>query len=99
MIKLKPDHEKRPIWISPDGRFFLETFNPLYKQATDFMIAIAEPVSRPNFIHEYVLTPYSLYAAGSVGLHEKDIFMVLDKLAKNEDIPDDVKYTISNHSS
>lgn len=69
MIKLKEDHEKRPIWISPDGKIFLEAFSPLYKQATDFLIAIAEPVSRPTFIHEYALTPYSLYAAGSVGLH------------------------------
>jgi hypothetical protein len=48
MIKLKEDHEKRPIWISPDGRIFLEAFSPLYKTATDFLIAIAEPVSRPT---------------------------------------------------
>ncbi|KAH9399338.1 Solute carrier organic anion transporter member 5A1 [Tyrophagus putrescentiae] len=33
---------------------FLETFSPLYKQAQDFLITIAEPVSRPETIHRYV---------------------------------------------
>ena len=74
MVTLKEDHEKRPIWISPDGKLFLEAFSPLYRAATDFLIAIAEPVSRPKFIHEYMLTPYSLYAAVSVGLSKEDIF-------------------------
>jgi DNA excision repair protein ERCC-3 len=40
-----------------------------------------------------------LYAAGSVGLHQNDIFMVLDKLAKNLEIPDEVKETIKIYSS
>ncbi len=73
-IKLKEDHEKRPIWIAPDNRIFLEAFSPLYRDATDFLIAIAEPVSRPTYIHEYILTPYSLYAAVSVGLTKNEIF-------------------------
>jgi DNA excision repair protein ERCC-3 len=50
-IQLKPDHSKRPIWIIPDNKIVLEAFSPLYKQATDFLIAIAEPVSRPTFFH------------------------------------------------
>ena len=29
----------------------MEAFNPLYKVATDFLIAIAEPISRASFIH------------------------------------------------
>jgi len=31
---------------------------------------------RPSFIHEYKLTPYSLYAAVSVGLQTEDIIDV-----------------------
>ena len=31
---------------------------------------------RPSFIHEYKLTPYSLYAAVSVGLQTEDIISV-----------------------
>ena len=37
---------------------------------------IAEPVSRPEFVHEYKLTSYSLYAAVSVGLQTHDIIEV-----------------------
>lgn len=54
-LELKADHANRPLWACADGRIFLETFSPLYKQAYDFLIAIAEPVCRywissPNVI-------------------------------------------------
>eukprot|EP00879_Flechtneria_rotunda_P000696 GHRR01000813.1.p1 GENE.GHRR01000813.1~~GHRR01000813.1.p1 ORF type:complete len:1479 (+),score=656.13 GHRR01000813.1:508-4437(+) len=79
---LKRDHYNRPLWVCSDGRIFLETYSPIYKQAYDFLIAIAEPVCRPESIHEYVLTPQSLYAAVSVGLDKGTIISVLDKLSK-----------------
>lgn len=40
--------DRRPLWVCPDGRIFLETFSPVYKPASDFLIAIAEPVCRPE---------------------------------------------------
>jgi DNA excision repair protein ERCC-3 len=47
LLKLKPDHAYRPLWINPeDGRIILEGFSPLAEQAQDFLVAIAEPVSR-----------------------------------------------------
>ena len=46
-LHLKPDHVSRPIWISPeDGHIILEAFSPIAEQAQDFLVAIAEPVSR-----------------------------------------------------
>lgn len=54
-MELKPDHQVRPIWVCPDGHIFLETFSPVYKQAYDFLIAIAEPVCRPALMHEYAV--------------------------------------------
>lgn len=82
-LKLKPDHASRPLWISPnDGRVILESFSPLAEQAQDFLVTIAEPVSRPSHIHEYRITAYSLYAAVSVGLETEDIISVLDRLSK-----------------
>ena len=47
-LSLKEDHANRPLWVTPDLRIFLETFSPIYKQAYDFLIAIAEPVCRPE---------------------------------------------------
>ncbi|KAG7089806.1 transcription factor TFIIH complex ERCC-3 subunit [Marasmius oreades] len=82
-LHLKPDHASRPLWISPDdGHIILEKFSPIAEQAQDFLTAISEPVSRPTFIHEYKLTPYSLYAAVSVGLQTEDIIEVLNRLSK-----------------
>ncbi|KAA8901907.1 hypothetical protein TRICI_005985 [Trichomonascus ciferrii] len=82
-LSLKPDHESRPLWINPeDGRIILESFSPLAEQAQDFLVTIAEPVSRPSYIHEYRITTYSLYAAVSVGLETNDIISVLNRLSK-----------------
>ncbi|PRQ56830.1 putative DNA helicase [Rosa chinensis] len=81
-LELKPDHPNRPIWACPDGRIFLESFSAVYKQAYDFLIAIAEPVCRQELMHEYNLTPHSLYAAVSVGLATETIISVLNKLSK-----------------
>ncbi|QHS73879.1 TFIIH/NER complex ATPase/helicase subunit SSL2 [Saccharomyces paradoxus] len=82
-LRLRPDHASRPLWISPsDGRIILESFSPLAEQAQDFLVTIAEPISRPSHIHEYKITAYSLYAAVSVGLETDDIISVLDRLSK-----------------
>lgn len=87
---LKPDHANRPLWVCPDGRIFLETFSHVYRQAYDFLIAVAEPVSRPESLHEYALTPHSLYAAVSIGLETRTIETVLDRLSKVP-LPDEVR--------
>ncbi|GAM22372.1 hypothetical protein SAMD00019534_055470 [Acytostelium subglobosum LB1] len=84
ICQLKQSNISRPMWVCPDGHIFLETFSPIYKEASDFLVAIAEPVCRPQLIHEYQLTPYSLYAAVSVGLETADIINVLGRLSKME---------------
>ncbi|KAJ8314390.1 hypothetical protein KUTeg_008951 [Tegillarca granosa] len=82
VLQLKLDHSSRPLFVAPNGHIFLESFSPVYKHAHDFLIAISEPVCRPEFIHEYKLTAYSLYAAVSVGLETKDIIEYLRRLSK-----------------
>lgn len=82
ILELKLDHESRPLWVAPNGHIFLESFSPVYKHAHDFLIAISEPVCRPENIHEYKLTAYSLYAAVSVGLQTADIIEYLRRLSK-----------------
>ncbi|CAB4386763.1 DNA repair helicase rad25 [Rhizophagus irregularis] len=89
-IKLKKDHANRPLWINPTtGHIILEGFSPFAEKAQDFLITISEPVSRPSHIHEYKLTPYSLYAAVSVGLETEAIIDVLKILSKIE-IPESI---------
>ena len=81
-MTMKPDHASRPLYVAPDGHIFLESFSPVYRHARDFLIAISEPICRPRFIHEFRLTPYSLYAAVSVGLETEDIIEYLTRLSK-----------------
>jgi len=88
-MQLRPDHGNRPLWVAPNGHVFLESFSPVYKHAHDFLIAISEPVCRPEHIHEYKLTAYSLYAAVSVGLQTHDIVEYLKRLSKTS-IPEGI---------
>lgn len=97
-LQLKEDHMRRPIWVLPNLMIYLETFSPVYQQAYDFLIAIAEPVSRPRYIHEYEMNEYSLYAAVSIGITQDQIIAVLEKLSKTY-LSDSTKQFIINSTS
>jgi hypothetical protein len=75
-LKLKPDHVHRPIYVTKDNLIILEAFSPLYLQAYDFLVAIAEPESRPEFVHRYRLTKNSLYAAVAMSIDADTIIRV-----------------------
>jgi len=79
---LKPDHHNRPLWVNDAGGVILESFHPLFDEAQDFLINIAEPQSRVSRMHEYQLTMHSLFAAVSVGHTSQEIVDRLDKYSK-----------------
>lgn len=82
---LKPNHHLRPLWIDPqNGKVVLETFAPSFKAAQNFLINIAEPQSRTTNMHEYTISPHSLFAAVSVGLTEQDIIRDLELFSKTK---------------
>ena len=83
-LKLKHDHEKKPLWVCPNGRILLESGSPVEKEAVDFLVAIAEPRCRTRFLQEYQLTSYSLYAGASMGLLTEDILTALRRFSKTE---------------
>jgi DNA excision repair protein ERCC-3 len=98
-LPLKPDFKDRPIWIDPQrGRIILENFSPVAETVKDFLITVAEPLSRPTFLHEYSLTTHSLYAAISVGLEAKDIINALARFSKTE-LPESIRLFIANSTS
>jgi hypothetical protein len=94
-LELKPDHQSRPFWVTPDGLIILEAFSPWYARAYDFLVAIAEPVSRPELIHKYKLTSGSLYAAVSVNIETESIIHTLGLWCKTE-LPEEVVAFIRN---
>ena len=70
---LQEGHESRPFWVTKKGEIILEAFNPLYSQAYEFVIAIAQPVSRTEFIHQYLITMTSLLGASAYNLSAEGI--------------------------
>lgn len=82
--RLKPDNQSRPLWVNNAGGIILESFHPLFDEAQDFLINIAEPQSRVSRMHEYQLTTHSLFAAVSVGHSTKEIIDRLDSYSKTE---------------
>ncbi|KAI5147955.1 DNA excision repair protein ERCC-3 [Enteropsectra breve] len=82
-LKMKTNHSEFPLWINYNGLIIVEMFKLNSKAVAEFLIAIAEPVSRPQNIHEYQVTAYSLYAAASVGLTTDDILKTLNRFSKN----------------
>ncbi|CAK9110686.1 General transcription and DNA repair factor IIH helicase subunit XPB2 (TFIIH subunit XPB) (ERCC3 homolog 2) (RAD25 homolog 2) (AtXPB2) (XPB homolog 2) [Durusdinium trenchii] len=80
---MQADHTQRPLWVHESGRIYFESFHVQAAQVADFLIAIAEPVSRPQVIHEYQITSLSLTAAIANGISVEQIIKVLVKLSKN----------------
>src|SRR5690242_11290296 len=79
---LKPDQQNRPLWVNDAGGIIIESFHPLFDEAQDFLINIAEPQSRVSKMHEYQLTTHSLFAAVSVGHSSQEIIDKLDRYSK-----------------
>ena len=90
-MPLLQDHAQRPLWVTDDGHIYLEMFHQA--KVYDFIITIAEPIYRPLLMHEYQLTPYSLYGAVSVGLDTETILTDLNRLCKTR-VPDRVERMI-----
>ena len=86
----KDRHETHPIWVMPDGKIFLESFSKFYVSVCEFLVAIAEPRSRPDHIHEWKLTENSLYGAAATGLAANEILDKLQMLSKARELPDSV---------
>lgn len=83
-LRLKRDHESRPLWVTRDHLILLEAFSPIYQQTYDFLVAISEPEARPEFIHRYRLTQNSLYAAVAIAIDTETIIRVLGTLCKTD---------------
>lgn len=47
-------HPNKPLILCPDLTIIVETFNPLYQVAFEFLMSVAEPISRSEHIHEYM---------------------------------------------
>ena len=61
-LPLKADHAQRPLWVCPDGAVFLEASSSLYAVALR-LFSTRRAGGATEHVHQYKLTPHSLYAA------------------------------------
>lgn len=85
--------QDRPCLIFPDGHIFLETFSPFYERVVDFIIAIADPCSRPAHMHEFQLNEYSIFSSITLGISCEEIISTMELISKNE-ITEELKTNI-----
>ena len=87
----KSDAHARPLWVTGDGMIIVEYFSQNFTQLLrDFLVAIAEPVSRPSNMHVYQLKKETLYAAASSGI-ETDAIIDNLEVASKAPLPESVK--------
>lgn len=89
-LKLKQDFEEKPFIILPNHLIFVETFHSCSEISEDFLSCISEPLSRTEYIHEYQITEYSLYAGASLGITYIEMIQILDRFSKLE-LENDIK--------
>ena len=70
---------------------YLETFNPKFKEGYEFVVLIAEPRSRQEFIQSFKINQASLYASVTLGYDSDKIIELLNQFNKFKEIPAEIK--------
>lgn len=78
---------------------FLETFSPNFKDAYEFIVIVAEPNSRQEFIQTYHLKPASLFSAITFGFSAEYIVQKLGEFNKFDEVSLYVKKFITENAS
>ncbi len=66
---------------------FLETFSPKFKECYEFIVLIAEPKSRQEFIQSFEINSASLFASVTLGYNSKKILKTLQEYNKFTEMP------------
>lgn len=86
----KPDN---PLIVQSDHTILLETQGPRFEEGRDALLAFAELVKSPEYVHTWRITPLSLWNAAAAGHSAEALTEVLTRLAKYP-VPDAVLDTV-----
>lgn len=84
---------ENPLIVQGDLSVLLEVQSPRYEEARDRLLAFAELVKSPEYVHTWRITPLSLWNAAAAGHEADEVIGALSQLAKYP-IPDSVPQTI-----
>ncbi len=71
-----------PLIVQGDHTLLLETMGPRYAEARDRLLAFAELVKSPEYVHTWRITALSLWNAAAAGHTPDEVIDTLDDLAK-----------------
>ncbi|MBX2799446.1 MAG: DEAD/DEAH box helicase [Myxococcales bacterium] len=93
MTHYVPDN---PLIVQGDHTVLLETVGPRYEEGRDALLAFAELVKSPEYVHTWRITPLSLWNAAAAGHTADSVVQVLTDLAKYP-VPENVPVSIREH--
>ena len=85
-----------PLVVQGDHTLLLETMSPGFEEARDALLAFAELVKSPEYVHTWRITPLSLWNAASAGHTADEVIATLERWAKYP-IPPNVPASIRGH--
>ncbi len=91
-----------PIIVQGDHSVLLETMSPRYEEARDELLAFAELVKNPEYVHTWRITKLSLWNAAAAGKTAASVLEALERLARYpvpENIPASIQATMARYGS
>ena len=85
-----------PLIVQGDHTILLEVQAPRAVEARDALLAFAELIKSPEYVHTWRITPLSLWNAAAAGHAPDDIATTLREYAKYP-VPDAVLATVADH--
>jgi DNA excision repair protein ERCC-3 len=82
-----------PLIVQSDHTLLLETTGPQFEEARDALLAFAELVKSPEYVHTWRLTPLSLWNAAAAGHTPDEVLATLKRFAKYP-IPQNIEPTL-----
>ena len=93
----QPDN---PLVVQGDHSLLLETQSPRYQQARDALLAFAELVKNPEYVHTWRITKLSLWNAAAAGHTAEGVIAALERFARYpvpENIPVSIRDTMGRY--
>ncbi len=73
---------ENPLVVQSDQTLLLETASPLFEETRDALLAFAELVKSPEYVHTWRITPLSLWNAAAAGHTADEVADVLARFAR-----------------
>ena len=91
-----------PLIVQSDHTILVETASPRFGEARDALLAFAELVKSPEYMHTWRMTSLSLWNAAAAGHSPEDVIEALHDLAKfpvPEHIPASIRDKMGRYGS